>query len=347
MKLLILTQKVDKEDSNLGFFHGWISELSKKFEKISVICLEKGEFDLPENVNVFSLGKESGRSKIKYVKNFFNLILGLNREYKLVFVHMNQEYVLLGGFFWKIMRKKIYFWRNHPSGGFLTHVAIWLSNKVFCTSKASFTAKYKKTVLMPVGINTSIFNTESRIKGQESKGNKILFLGRIAPIKKQELFIKALDLLDKKGVSFEANIYGDSLPKDEEYHQSLKATVDKLGLNNKIKFYKGVPNYQTPEIYNKHDIFVNLTPSGSFDKTILEATACGCLLVTTNESLSGEVDEKVIAEDKNPNGIAEKINFWINANEDERKNVSQKLQKYVLENHSLNTLINKLKIEFS
>ena len=68
MKLLILTQKVDKEDPVSGFFHGWILELSKRFEKVSVICLEKGNFNLPKNVEVFSLGKESGRSRIKYVK---------------------------------------------------------------------------------------------------------------------------------------------------------------------------------------------------------------------------------------------------------------------------------------
>ena len=83
MRLLILTQKVDKEDPVLGFFHNWVTELSKKFEFIYVVCLEKGKFDLPDNVQVFSLGKEAGKSKIKYIFKFFHLcfLSSLNYEF--------------------------------------------------------------------------------------------------------------------------------------------------------------------------------------------------------------------------------------------------------------------------
>ena len=345
MKLLILTQKMDKEDPTLGFFHNWVIELSKKFEKISVICLEKGEYDLPENVKVFSLGKESGRSRIKYVKNFFNLILGLNREYQSVFVHMNQGYILLGGFFWRIMSKRIYFWRNHPEGGLLTCIAIWLSNKVFCTSKTSFTAKFKKTTLMPVGIDTGVFNTESRNMSHEILKNKILFLGRMDSIKKPDLLIEALDILNKKGVDFVCDFYGDPTPNTGDYYDSIKTKIKEFGLSEKVNLYKGVPNYKTPKIYNEHNIFVNLTPSGSFDKTILEAAACGCLLVVANRSLLGEIDEKMIIERETPEDITERIEFLMNINEEERKNTSEKLQKYVLENPSLDALIEKLCIE--
>src|SRR3990167_7719636 len=337
-KLLIITQKVDTEDPILGFFHNWILELSKKFEKISVICLEKGSFDLPINVKVFSLGKESDGSKMKYLKNFMNLILGLNREYDSVFVHMNQEYVLLGGIFWKIIGKKVFMWRNHSYGNLFTRISVLLSNKVFCTSKFAFVAKYKKTILMPVGIDIDKFKNSKVHKVK----NSILFLGRMSPIKKPDLLIEALLILDKKSVSFQADFYGDPLPKDQNYYNSLKANVKELMLENKINFYNGVPNYETPKIYNEHSIFVNLTSSGSFDKTILEAAACGCLLVITNKSLSGEIDERIIIKNDTPDNVAESINFWININDEERKETLDKLQKYVLENHSLNALIEKL-----
>ena len=57
MKLLIITQKVDENDQLLGFFIDWIRLFSEKFERIIIICLEKGVFELPENVEVISLGK--------------------------------------------------------------------------------------------------------------------------------------------------------------------------------------------------------------------------------------------------------------------------------------------------
>ena len=58
MRLLIVTQKVDREDDLLGFFHQWIIEFAKHCESVTVICLEEGSHRLPSNVRVFSLGKE-------------------------------------------------------------------------------------------------------------------------------------------------------------------------------------------------------------------------------------------------------------------------------------------------
>ena len=114
-KLLIITQKVDKNDSVLGFFHGWILEFAKNYEELIVICLEKGEYDLPDNVKVLSLGKEDNVSKFVYLIRFYKYILQNRKNYDNVFVHMNVEYVILGGLVWKILRKKIGLWYMHKS----------------------------------------------------------------------------------------------------------------------------------------------------------------------------------------------------------------------------------------
>src|SRR3989344_8687589 len=58
MRLLIVTQKIDRDDDLLGFFHQWICEFARHCESVTVICLEKGEYALPANVRVLSLGKE-------------------------------------------------------------------------------------------------------------------------------------------------------------------------------------------------------------------------------------------------------------------------------------------------
>lgn len=350
MKILILTQKIDKDDPILGFFHEWVDRLSKNFSQVSVICLEKGKFDLPQKVRVFSLGKEVKYEsrimnyelckKIKYILNFFRFSFFSSLNYDVVFVHMNQEYVLLGGIFWKILGKKIYFWRNHPNGNWLTQMAAWLSNKVFCTSKFAYVAKYKKTEIMPVGIDTNKFIKFESLKVYKVK-NSILFLGRMSPIKKPDLLVEALNILNKKGIDFISSFYGDPLPKDQNYYDSLKNKVREFGLQNKVNFYKGVPNHEAPEVYNQHEIFVNLTPTGSFDKTILEAAACGCVLVLANQSLADEIDGRMMAKDGTPNDIAERINFWLNVGNEERKNASEKVQKYVLDSHSLDILIKK------
>jgi glycosyltransferase involved in cell wall biosynthesis len=109
-----------------------------------------------------------------------------------------------------------------------------------------------------------------------------------------------------------------------------------------VSFYPAVPNYKAPEIYNKHALYVNLTPSGSLDKTILEACACGCIPIITNQSLDLPAD--LLVED-NAQDIAERLETWINASPEKIKETSEKLQSFVLENHSLSALVEKLEAE--
>src|SRR3990167_7472201 len=97
MKLLILTQKMNRNDPILGFFHDWVKRLSERVESLTVVCLEKGEFDLPMDVKVLSLGKESSQSRLKYLWRFYKYIWRERKNYDAVFVHMNPEYAILGG----------------------------------------------------------------------------------------------------------------------------------------------------------------------------------------------------------------------------------------------------------
>src|SRR3989344_2157532 len=96
-RLLIITQIIDVEDPVLGFFHDWVVEFSKHFQSIIAIALKTAKANLPENVKVLSLGKEKGKSRIKCIFNFLRYIVRNRRDYDAVFVHMNQEYILLGG----------------------------------------------------------------------------------------------------------------------------------------------------------------------------------------------------------------------------------------------------------
>ncbi|MBI2612505.1 glycosyltransferase [Candidatus Kaiserbacteria bacterium] len=281
VNLLIVTQTLDRTDPVLGFFHRWIEELSKHYERINVICLKEGAHSLPENVDVHSLGKEGGASRLKYVARLFRYIWKLRNEYDAVFVHMNQEYVLLAGLFWRLIGKRIYLWRNHYAGSMMTNLAVALSTKVFCTSRFSYTAKFRKTVLMPVGIDTNVF----RPLDLPRKAGSILSLGRIAPSKHVDVLIEAVDILKQKSVDISARIFGDALPKDADYHASLLKRIEELGLTN-IQFHAGVPNYETPKVYSAHDIFVNCSGSGMYDKTIFEAAACGALPLASSRDFS-------------------------------------------------------------
>jgi len=276
MNILIVTQKVDKNDPILGFFHRWLEEFAKHYEKITVICLEKGEYDLPENVKVLSLGKEMSRGTldirrhIQYLWRFYQYIWRERNNYDAVFVHMNQEYVLLAGDMWRLMGKKIFLWRNHAKGSWLTRLAVQISHKVFYTSPQSFTARFRKAVMMPVGIDTDFFKPDSSVMRTP---NSVLFLGRISPVK------KVLEFVDwVKTTQYTATIAGPIM--DKEYGGKVLKK-----LSDKIKYVGPVTQGEALRLYQSHEFYANKTPAGSFDKTIIEALACGSKLIVDNPAV--------------------------------------------------------------
>ena len=289
MRLLIVTQAVDSEDPVLGFFVRWIEELAKRVESIEVICLKMGECNFPKNVRVHSLGKERGRaSRAAYAARFLALAWRARSDYDAVLVHMNQEYVLMAGWLWKLLGKRVYMWRNHYAGSWLTSVAAAFCTNIFCTSKHSYTAKYEKTILMPVGVDTERFAPDERVARNP---RSMLFLARMAPSKQPEVLIDALAELARTGQSFTASFVGSPLPRDEAYYEGLKEKVRELGLADTVAFLPGVPNEEAPALYRAHEIFVNASPSGMLDKTLFEAAACGCLPLAASADWAEQAGE--------------------------------------------------------
>lgn len=294
MRLLIFTQKINQNDTTLGFFCDWIKSFAEKADSITIICLEKGEFNFPNNVTVYSLGKEGQVSKFVYLKNLYHYLFLIRGSYDKVFVHMNEEYVLLVGLYWKIKNIPLFFWRNHPKGSIKTRLAVALSTKVFCTSADSFTAKFKKTVIMPAGINTAIFKP---VDGVVRRKYSVCVVGRISPIKRIGRALEAINGLVQSGVQISLNIVGSPLKKDMKYYDSLKNYVYANDLSNSVSFVEAVSPDKLPEIYSSHEVCLNLTESGSFDKTIVEAAACGAIPLISNKSLSHLLPEVCITPD--------------------------------------------------
>ena len=339
IKLLIITQKVDINDDILGFFHGWIEKFAEKFEQLVVICLQKGEHNLPENVKVLSLGKEKKKSRLKYIFNFYKYILQERRNYDTVFVHMNPIYVILGYLLWKSWNKKICLWYNHRYGNWITKRAIKMANFVFYTSPFSFASKFKKARIMPAGIDIGIL--KSKVQSQKSKiKNSTLFLGRVSPVKNLDVLIGAVKILDKRGVNFILNIVGDiATNKQSSYFRRIKQSTQILEKEGKIRFLGSVPHHKAVEIYNQNEIFINLTNSGSLDKTILEAMACEIPVLVSNKSFDNILPEELIFKEQDEKDLAKKIEVMLEWQRKKKEKITRELRKKVKENQSLKRLI--------
>jgi glycosyltransferase involved in cell wall biosynthesis len=332
MRILIITQAVDMNDTVLGFFHSWLQEFSHTFENVEVICLKEGEHAFPPNVRVHSLGKEKKASQFKYIFNFYRYILSL--KYDGVFIHMNEEYVLLGGWWWKLFGKRIVLWRNFATGSFMTPLAATLSTAVCYTSPDSFTSRYSNSVKMPIGIDTNIFKPHSELPPLK----KVLVLGRLDAIKRVELFVGGLLLLHEKGIDFDASVYGNPTYPEIPYVTDLIKQGESVITAGKLSIYSGIPNTKTPEIYTKNAVYVNVTTSGSFDKTIGEAMGAGCIVVTCNSGVREVVPGALFVEQATDEGVARALESALSLTEMDRKALVEKQRNFIIENHSLKLL---------
>lgn len=350
----MFTQAVDRKDSTLGVFHRWIEELSKRFEKVTVCTLRTGEIHLPENVEVVSLRPWISSDGV-YIKSYWSslrtawrvLVEACSRrhEYDAVFVHMNQEYLLVAGWLWVLLRKKVFFWRNHYAGNIWTDIAAFFATRVFCTSKFSYTTKYAKNKLMPVGVDVGSCNLDEEI---ERIPNSILFLARFDISKRPHVLVNALEKLKKENIPFTASFVGGvsgESSDSEQYQKDVHEAAHTAGLDPYVQFVGAVPNTETYRYYRSHDIYVNCARSGMLDKTIFKAIACGCYALSSSGDMAEIAGEKFVYADGDADALATLLKEVLSRSFDERRQDVSFLQKEVVEPHRLDTLMDRLVVE--
>lgn len=338
MRLLIVTQVVDRNHSVLGFFHRWIEEFAQHVDYLEVIALEVGEYDLPANVRVHSLGKDEEKGRLAYLQRFYKYIFTL--KYDHVFVHMNPEYVMLGGLFWRVMRKKIGLWYTHKHVGVRLRIATFFANTIFTASKESFRLHTEKLHVMGHGIEVSSENLE---KSTVHDPVRLITVGRISPVKQYEKMIDVLAKLQEKGVEATLTIVGGSITDiEKEYEATLTKMVKEKNVQN-VTFVGPVPHREVRKHLKDADIFLNMSNTGSLDKAVLEAMAEGVIPVTSNEGMES------LLQDFFPALYVEKEELLVstlctlvNLEDTEWKNLSSSMMEVVKRNHSIKTLISKL-----
>lgn len=309
MKILIITQKIDRHDDVLGFFPRWVDEFARQCEYVTVICLEKGEYQNPHNVEVLSLGKEAGASRIKYVFNFYRFIWNKRKNYDTVFVHMNPVYVIFGGPLWKFMGKKIALWYTHKAVDLKLRIAEKFADIIFTAAKESFSLISKKVQIVGHGIDVAAFKSD---KKKENGTIKILHVGRITPIKNIDTLIEAARHLKTSwSKSFQVMLVGNPVTAaDKTYAHEISEMISGYKLDGIVQFMGSVPNYKVADFYREADCTVNLTPTGGIDKAVLESMAAGSPVFVSNSafrSYFGEYAERLIFKERDGARLAQKI----------------------------------------
>lgn len=161
-----------------------------------------------------------------------------------------------------------------------------------------------KIIHIPNGIPDEFF-TQKKNAAQ----HKILFLGRIAPIKNIEVLIKAIPYIHDKKIKVE--LVG---PAEEEYLKKLKTLVQKEGVGSRVVF-SGPVNDMKKKIQKIDSASIFVLPSlrEAMPQALIEAMARGKTVIASRNDGTLEIIQDgqngLLFDKDSPQDLAKKINF--------------------------------------
>jgi len=184
-------------------------------------------------------------------------------------------------------------------------------------------ARKEKIEYVPNGIPEEFF---SQKPGKEQ--DKILFLGRISPIKNIEVVISALRLLKNKRIIFE--VVG---PPEEDYLRELKSLVGRLGLRKRVVFSGPVYDIKTKiKKIDSANIFVLPSRSEGMPQSLIEAMARRRIVIASDNLAARDLIKNnktgYLFKNGDVGDLVKKINFALK-NEEKNKKVRKGAKEYV------------------
>jgi len=162
--------------------------------------------------------------------------------------------------------------------------AIIVSSKLEYEDALEFGISKNKIHVIPMGIEVD--DTEKK----ESEVLQLLFVGRIARVRRLELLLQAVHHLN---FPFHLIIAGGeektSSVTKSGYLNELQALTQKLNLQNKVTFTGRKSQEELKDYYRKADIFIYPSKYENFGQPLIEAGAHGLPIIATRVGVARDI----------------------------------------------------------
>jgi len=354
--LLLFNLKTDTDDDILGFTTDWINALAVHFDRVYVITMYAGRIAVADNVQVFSVGREKGYSKLRRFFEFYRLLWGVLRSEKIdaCFAHMIHLFAVLG---WPLLRLKripIVLWFGHKATPLLLKIAHLLVDRVVTSTPAAFGLKSEKVTVIGQGITEAKFPL--RPAGPSNRPFVLISVARLSPIKHIDVMVEAVAAIVRKqgNASVRLVLLGEALSdSDKAYKSLLQSLVGAHHLQDNVHFAGSVPHAEVASWLRQVDMSLNFAPKGAIDKAALESLAMGIPVLVQNESFLAVFDQAGVDADLflvnniNTDSVAQLIEHWMKFEPTESRVILEKLSASVLTEHGLTRLADKIVREFN
>ena len=349
MRLLLFNLMTDEADPVLGFACGWIRELAARCEFVDVITMYRGTHQLPDNVRVFSAGRERGLSKPLRLTVFYRRLLRLLRErrYDACFAHMMPLFAGLAGPLLSARGIPTVLWYTHRQRTAQLRLGLAMSRRVVSAVETSFPISTDKLRVIGHGIDCEFYAPSPPLDPipQDERGGSqplVVQVGRLAAVKHQATTIRAVAETEARL----ALIGGVQAGYPRGYEEQLRELMRRLECEARCRLLGDTAAPAVLEWYRRATVAVNMSPAGLFDKAALESMACGVPTVVCNPAFAPLLGEHapllLTAGPDDFSGLRERLERLFALSAAERGVIGAALRENVRREHSLPALVERL-----
>ena len=314
MRLVVVTQAVDRRDPVLGATVPKLRALAERVDELVVLALREGEHGLPANVRVKSIAAPS--QSLRGARFAAALAPELRRRPVAVLAHMAPIYAVLAAPLARPVGVPVLLWFTHPRDSRLLRTATRLSSAVLTVDERSFPFTTPKLRAIGHGIDVDAFAC-SNVSDREPL--RALSLGRFSRVKRYELLAAAVARVD--GVELE--LAGPSLSADDNAYRASLA----------VRTLDPVPWSGVPELLRGYDLFLSATAAGSADKAVYEAASACLPVLASSPAFASLLPDELRFETEDE--LVDRLRALVALSSHERGAIGRQLRARVERDHSV------------
>lgn len=285
LRVLVVNFEMDDRSPVLAWQARVARELAARCERVVVVTEKLGEHVGAPNLVVEKVAmRPMGVPWRVGGKWFANpRVWQLCREHRIdvCFVHMAHEWAYRLAPALRAAHVPVVLWYAHGTVTRRLRLAHRAVHRVVTSTPEGFRVPSRKLSIIGQAIDTRLFD----VPAERVDPSDVLYVGRLSPRKRIERLVEALAALRRREptAAVRLRLVGPVMADDASaYLGGLRALADRLGVTEAVDFVGFVPQAETPALYSTAFAHVNVSHTGSMDKTVLEALACGCPVVTSN-----------------------------------------------------------------
>ena len=311
MKLLLFTFVLDQSHTALAWQVSVMRELASRVERLVVVTSAVGRLeDVPANTEVVvvpvrPLGIPQ-RLGGRFAFNRQLRILCVKHRIDAAFIHMAINWAYTSGPMLRLMGIPVIMWYAHGTVTRRLKWAVRCVDAVVTSTSEGCRVNDPRVQVIGQAIDSALF----RVPKQRLQ-RSVLYVGRISPRKRVDLLYRVARTFEAShpGATWFDVVGGPLNQRDIRYDHGIRDLVWSERDEVLFRMHGHVPHARLPEFYQDAFVHLNLSDTGSMDKTVMEALSCGCPVLTSNPAFFSLFERypEFVAKDDRPEAVAERI----------------------------------------